>query len=169
MKILIKTILFCSLSSVIVAQTQQEPSLQDIQRELSEMQRRMFDGFKQQDMLSRGFSNPGFQWDTTFTLRLDTLSLDGWSGKYFLSPFGQDSMGQRDFWGNVPFPEVFREFFGLLDNPLSESDENSALDMPDDGLLPEERLRKSEEKAPAPSDAPAAPAPKKPNIKTIRI
>jgi len=84
----------------------------------------------------------------------------------FGSKNGNDSLG--DFWG---FDQMFkqmedmqRQFFGMPPGTPAMPEE------PNDGLLPEERLRLKEEQAQPGAAAPTPPAaPAKPKIKTTRI
>ena len=81
----------------------------------------------------------------------------------------------RDFWGSDPFSRGTNPFGGgfqwtfppKMGTP--ENDENSAIDAPDDGLLPEERLRMQEEGKTKSLEKKITPAPNNPKIKTIRI
>ena len=74
----------------------------------------------------------------------------------------------RGFGDSNPFSDGFQwsfpPGFGLPDQ-----DENSAIDAPNDGLLPEERLRSDENGGKKPSEKQPTPASKKPKIKTIRM
>lgn len=169
MKFFIKTTLFCLLATPIFAQkTPKEPTQKDIQREMLEMQRQIMEQFKNMSPDGSAFSMPEFKWDTTFSFRFDTLFDGGAGGQFFFSPFGQDTAFFRNFFGDGAFGEGFQWSFppGL---GFPENEENSALEDPGDGLLPEERLRKEQEEGAAVPEKHAAPEQKKPKIKTIRI
>lgn len=176
MKLLSKIILFCFLAGPVFAQTKKEPTLQDIQQEMLEMQRRFFQQFQQDSPDDPANANPQFKWDTTFTFRFDTLSDGQRIGRsFFFSPFGQDTTFMRGFGGSDPFFDGFNPFGDLFQWPfppergVPQNDENSALGDPGDGLLPEERLRKEPEgDAKAPQKKPQTPA-KKPKTKTFQI
>lgn len=178
MQLLSKTILFCLAALPVFAQTKKEPSMQDFQREMLDMHRRLFEQFNHISPENPGFSMPEWKWDTTLSFKIDTFYGDqgtGFSQRFFLSPFGRDSNFLNDFFGANPFPggtTPFGEPFQWSFPPGSgfpENEENSALDDPGDGLLPEERLRKESETGTTTPEKSIAPEPKKPKIKTIRI
>jgi hypothetical protein len=141
----------------------QQPSMAELQRQLLEMQRRMF-----QDLQGSPFGDPDFalpQWDTTFQFRFDTTFEDGEAMQFFrFSPFDVqvDSLSQGSF---RDFERFFEQFFNgaAPSQPWPENEENSAIEERNDGLLPEERLRQEGEKPKG--DVP----PKKYKAKTIRI
>jgi hypothetical protein len=145
----------------------QQPSMAELQRQLLEMQRRMF-----QDLQSSPFGGPDFalpQWDSTFQFRFDTTFEDGSAMQFFrFSPFDVqvDSLSRESF---RDFDRFFEQFFdgAMPSQPWPENEENSAIEERNDGLLPEERLRQEGEKPK--SDVPDKPAPKKYKAKTIRI
>ena len=172
MKAFTQTLLFCLMMGQVLAQTQKEPSLQDFQRQMLEMQRQMLQQFQQ---LSPGGSS-GWDLDTTFSFQFDSLfGNQGMGQRFFFSPFGQDTSFMPDFGDEAPSMDGFNPFGGGIQWAFPpgfgfpENEENSALDDPGDGLLPEERLRKTPEDAAKPSEGQAVPEPKKPKIKTIRI
>lgn len=174
MKQLTKVVLLCLLAVPVFSQTQKDPSFQEMQQRMLEMQRQLMQQFQQMD--GGAFSMPEFKWDTTYSFQFDTLiGSDGMSGSFFFSPFGQDSSFMQDFWGKDPFSDGFNPFDGGFQwtfpprSGFPENDENSALEGDDDGLLPEERLRKEENGETMPEKKKAPPAAKKSKIKTIRI
>lgn len=169
-------LLCCLLSGSVFAQTKKDPSVQDIQQQMLEMQRQLMQQFQQMSPGGNGFAMPEFKWDTTFSFSFDTLmGGNSRSSRFFFSPFGQDTsflqgFGDFDslFGGENPFGSGFQWTFPPgFGSP--ENDENSAIDAPDDGLLPEERLRNQENKDGKSAEKKAAPASKNPKIKTIRI
>ncbi|MBL7826090.1 MAG: hypothetical protein JNJ57_05625 [Saprospiraceae bacterium] len=158
-------ILVCLLLNLSAfAQTQKAPSMPDLFKEMELMQQQLMQQFRN---MSPG-SN--FQWDTSFSFRIDTTFGDMDSG-FFMSPFGRDTSFFRDFFGNDLFSQDMSPFeFFFRDFP--ENDENSALKDKNDGLLPEERLRLLEEAPETPpsgEEKPHVQESKKPKIKTIRI
>ncbi len=164
------------LAGTALGQTKKEPSFQDIHQQMLEMQRRMMQQFQQMSPGMNGFSMPEFSWDTTFSFRFDTLiEGNGMSSRFFFSPFGSDSTFMRGF-GDFdsffdrasPFGRGFQWTFPPNFDPPGNG-ENSAIEVPDDGLLPEERLRLQENKDGKPAEKKAEPIPKNPKIKTIRI
>ncbi|MEY3194327.1 MAG: hypothetical protein RIQ78_424 [Bacteroidota bacterium] len=172
MKALSPIIFFALLTCAAFAQTnKQQPSLQDFQREMREMQQQLIQQFQQ-------FSPdlPG-EWkiDTSFSFRFDTLMNGEMSSKFFSAPFGRDTALLHNFEfdklfrdGSDPFDGGFQWLFPP-NRRSSENEENSALDDPGDGLLPEERLRmdtQDVDKAPGKPTTPKVPQSK---IKTIRI
>jgi hypothetical protein len=170
MKFLFKTIFFFLGINGLFAQTSPQPQMRDFLKEFEEMQRRMF-----KNLRGDNFNLHGFQWDTTFSFKFDTLGGDGWSHRFFFSPDQPDSLWMGKFQDGNPFGEGSQFWDGIfewpprLQNPSNpEQDENSAIDGPDDGLLPEERLRKEAE-SPSATDKSEKNKPKKSNIKTIRI
>lgn len=176
MKPYIQVFIFCLLAGPVFSQKKDAPTIQDIQRQMQEMQRQLFQQF---DQMSPGhsFSMPEFKWDTTFSFNFDTTIIggDGMGSRFFFAPFGQDTSAMRDFWGSDPFSREGNPFGGGFQwtfppkMGVPENDENSAIDVPDDGLLPEERLRIQEEGKSKPSEKKNTPAPNNPKIKTIRI
>lgn len=167
------SIVFCEKTT---AQTQPR-SFEELHNRMLEMQRRMMEQFRNSPFNDPNFAVP--QWDTTFQFRFDTTFEGGnWSQQFFhFSPFGSDSTARGGFFG---FDRFFDQFFnpgrelerpdyGIGEQEFPKDDGNA---QPDDGLLPEERLRKQEEeskaakKQPAPKAAEPKPDPK---IKTIRI
>lgn len=108
-----------------------------------------------------------------FYYHIDT-SFNGIGGSHFFqfSPFGESLEG-----GFPDMDSLFQQFFGRMAPPGRQQDYGS--DFPaddgqqepaDDGLLPEERLRRQEEHPDAPKAAPAKPEkPAKSSVKTIRI
>ncbi len=168
--------LCCLLTGSALGQTKKDPSMQDIQQQMLEMQRQLMQQFQQMSPGGNGFAMPEFKWDTTFSFSFDTLiGGNRRSSGFFFSPFGQDTASMHGFGdfdslfdGIAPFGEGFQWAFppGFS---FPENDENSAIDAPADGLLPEERLRKQENKDAKPAEKQAAPAPKNQKIKTIRI
>ncbi len=168
--------LCCMLAGSAIGQTKKDPSVQDIQQQMLEMQRQLMQQFQQMSPGGNGFAMPEFKWDTTFSFSFDTLiGGNGRGSGFFFSPFGQDSASMRGFGdfdslfdGMAPFGEGFQWAFppGFS---FPENDENSAIDTPDGGVLPEERLRMEEKKDGQPAEKKAAPASKNPKIKTIRI
>jgi hypothetical protein len=176
MKCFFKTILFLLLAGPVFAQTPREPSIQDLQRQMLEMQRQMLQQLQEFSPDNLGFSMPQFQWDTTFSFSFDTL-INGGSGstRFFFSPFGSDSTFMRHFDDTDPFQDDFSPFGQRFQWPLPpqsgfpENDENSALDDPGDGLLPEERLRNEGGDGANAPKKPTPVAPNKSKIKTIRI
>ncbi len=147
-----------------------------MQREMLEMQRKIFQQFQQMSPDNPAFAMPDMRWDTTFSFHFDTL-IDGnsMSRSFFFSPFGQDTSFMRGFGGDNPFFDQTNPFGGGFQWSFPpgfgfpENEENSALGDPGDGLLPEERLRKESEGGANPSEKQAPSPEKKPKIKTIRI
>jgi hypothetical protein len=180
MKWLTSTMLFCFLTASAWAQTKKAPSLQDMQRDMQEMQRQLWQQL-QQTPGGGSFALPEWKWDTTFSFQFDTIMGDqGFSQQFFFSPFGQDTSFFRGLFDSNPFMDGFKPFgegFQWSFPPLPGfpgNDENSALTPSDDGLLPEERLRIDDVPETGPSTAPPAekqpaPAPNKSKIKTIRL
>lgn len=165
------SLFFCEKSS---AQTQ-SPSLDDLQRQMLEMQRQLMEQLRNSPFNDPNFAVP--QWDTTFFFRLDTTFEGGSMSQFFrFSPFGNDTTMSKGFFD---FDKFFDGFFNL-DGRYFQPDHDTQ-DFPqddglapqnEDGLLPEERLRqegekgKTEEKQPAPKPAEPKPDPK---VKVIRI
>lgn len=166
----------CLLAGSALGQTKKEPSMQDIHQQMLEMQRQLMQQFQQMSPGGNGFAMPEFQWDTTFSFSFDTLiGGNGMRSQFFFSPFGQDTAFMRGF-GDLDSmfdsENLFGDGFQWTFPPgfgKHENDENSAIDAPDDGLLPEERLRQQENMDAKPHEKQAAPASKNPKIKTIRI
>lgn len=166
----------CLLAGSAFGQTKKDPSMQDIHQQMLEMHRQMMQQFQQMSPGTNGFAMPEFKWDTTFSFSFDTLiEGNGMRSRFFFSPFGSDTTFMRGFGdldsffdrGN-PFGNGFQWTFPPgFESP--ENDENSAIEAPSDGMLPEERLRIQEKKEGDPAEKKAEPAPKNPKIKTIRI
>jgi hypothetical protein len=142
---------------------------------MMEMQRQMMQQFGWNEGLFQGDNQMRF--DTSFSFRWDTTFSDG-NGSFFfrLGPQGIDTSGRMN---QGMFPDMgsfFDDFFKSFDLPQQNGqwygfpDENQ--NMPEspenDGLLPEERLRKEEDTNQKSPTQPATPN-KKPKLKTIRI
>lgn len=92
MKKLSKTIFFCLLVGATFAQKNNAPTVEEMQREMLEMQRRLLQQFQQIAPNNPSFSMPEWNMDTTFSFRIDTLfGGDGMGRSFFFSPFGQDT------------------------------------------------------------------------------
>lgn len=156
--------LFCPAG----AQSTADPFSEMLRRMDQMMQR----GVPQPDSTGRGSLFFSIPMDSMGTFRFDTTFQDG-SGSFFFhfspgqmngetlrDPFGMDLM--QDF-----FSKSFEQLF-QMPNPGQPADDGALRQEGD--LLPEERLRQSEN-APPPAKKPAPAAPKKPDsdIKTIRI
>jgi hypothetical protein len=155
------------------------PSLEEMQRRMMELQREMFREFR--DSPFREFFNlpDSSGRDSDQSYELDTTFSDG-SRMYFRRFFGpmmeNDSIdGADDFFRG--FGRMFEELDNLngeepgirrFDRSLPKDDGNTE---PEDGLLPEERLREEKRSPATPGkDKPAAaPEKKKSKIKTERI
>lgn len=188
---LLKIVLFVIFTSVglmpVNSYAQNDPFV-EMQRRMAEMQRRMMQSLQNNPFWGempgaqgRDSSDFFFRFDTSFSFkggrpfRIDTTLSDGSTLRLF---FGGDSTAQQFFRG-------FGHFFGDMmdmeqDFGWQEGEKASPKDdgnhPPDDGLLPEERIRRKEQKQPEPSDPgnkPAKPAKpenaKKSTIKTTRI
>lgn len=153
-------------SGTAMAQTSKTPESPDFWREFEKIQQQLMQSL--QNMPQGG----AFQWDTTFTFGLDSmLNGHGFSGQFFMSPFGQDTTGTGNWFGDSPFQNFQWSFPPGFMTP--DKDENSAIQDQGDGLLPEERLRREEDekagKTPPPAK-PSSPEPaKKSKVQTIRI
>jgi hypothetical protein len=178
MKCTTLTLLCCLLAMPIFAQTQQDTSTRDLEREMAGVRQRMQEMLQK---LSRDFSlfpEPDWKMDTTFSFHLDTIFGNGGSGfdqRFFTLPFGLDESEFQEFYNmipspdrDVPFGEQFKWFFPQSPGALG-NEENSALEDQGDGLLPEERLRNEPGKETAPTEKKPGEETKKPKIKTIRI
>jgi hypothetical protein len=155
MKHILIITLFLTVSGRVCAQTA------DPFREMEDAFNRMRQW--QQQLMEQGFGNaytfPGGD-SSSFYFHIDTT----FSGSFDFSPFDQNGMGNSFFDEADAF---FRQFFG--ESPLGQNrgqqprvqgdDGNTP---PEDGLLPEERLRQEQ---PAPSKSPS----KLTNKNTIRI
>ena len=146
------------------------PSFQDMERQMLEMQKQLMEQLRNSPFGDPGFALP--QWDTTFQFRFDTTFEGGNLSQFFhFSPFGSDSTRQDDFFD---FGRMFDQFFNL-DGQFGQPDygiqdfpkDDGGAPQNEDGLLPEERLRKEEESG-KPEKKPAQPRPD-PKVKTIRI
>lgn len=143
---------------------------------LRRMDQQMQRGLPPSDSSRAGSLFFSFPADTSFFFRFDTTFSNG-GGSFFFhfspmpgqqgmqpmaDPFGLDQMMQQFF--NFGFDDPFfapRSPFG----PADDGDRQ-----PDDGLLPEERLRQQPETPATPQPAPKAkPRAKSDEIKTIRI
>ncbi|MCB0523494.1 MAG: hypothetical protein R3A50_15105 [Saprospiraceae bacterium] len=175
MKYLFSITLFCLAGSSVFAQTDNKSSEKDFQQQMQEMQQQLMEQFQKLGLDNMSFSFPDNLWDSTYSFHLDTF-IDGerMGSHFFFSPFGQDSSFFKGLFDDDSFFKGFQPFgdgsgwtfppdFGQW------NDENSAIEAPDDGLLPEERLRKQENQSPDSDNKIDQEAPKKPKIKTIRI
>lgn len=166
MKNILPLALFLLFCGTTFAQTKKAPEAPDFWQEFQKMQQQLMQSLR--DMPQGG----AFQWDTTFTFGFDSLfNGGGYSGHFFMNPFGQDTTGMDNPFGDSPLQGFQWSFPPGFMTP--ENDENSAIQDQGDGLLPEERLRREDDeksgKAPS-DDKSVAPEPaKKPKVKTIRI
>jgi hypothetical protein len=163
----------CLLAQLAVAQQQrQAPSLQDLQREMLDMQRRMFEQFERGGFGNNLFAFPEGR-DSAFFFHFDTtFSGNGFSGSFRFGPFGgfeADSSGQRGGFGDLD--RMFQQFFNFGDMMMPKLPDSEEDNTPSDsdGLLPEERLRKEEEAQKTGKSQDKTPQKPKPKIKTIRI
>jgi hypothetical protein len=177
-------ILFATLAQGQNRRNDDLPSLEDMQRRMLELQREMFREFR--DSPFREFFNmpdgPGR--DSTRSYQLDTTYSDG-SRMYFRRFFGPMTEGDSTH-NSDDFFRGFGRMFEELDHLNGDApgirrfDRNMPKDdgqlEPEDGLLPEERLRLEEEnKKPGDPGAPkqdkpaARPEKKKSKIKSERI
>ncbi len=136
--------------------------MEEMQERLMQMQQRMMQGFDDLQLDSSGIV---FRFDTTFR--------DGGNAHFFkFSPPGDSLNGSAS-----ELEEFFRSMFDFGDagspaQSFPKDDGNAP--HPDDELLPEDRLRQSEQPSaadpakPAPLPAPV-PAKKKPRVDSIRI
>lgn len=172
-------ILLAAFLHLGVATAQQDP-FEEMRQRMMEMQHRMMQQLQQMQP-----GAPGFQQDTSFFFRFDTAFSGDWGRgnfQFFRSaPFGSDSLSGRvpmgDFWG---FDSFFDDFFNFAlppgqprayPGPWGSPADDGTL-QPDDGLLPEERLRQQEQKKSKMerADPPADKIKdKKPKVQTIRI
>lgn len=135
-----------------------------------------------EQLQNNSFNDPNFampKWDTTFHFRFDTTFEGGGMSHFFhFSPFSGDSTMQGDFFGFDRFFDRFFNFENPFDRPGDSetydfpSDDGNQPDAGEDGLLPEERLRRQEgpdkSKDKQSGGQPAPPKPER-KIKTIRI
>lgn len=174
MKKLSFALLFLLVASTISAQ-QKSPSFEELERQMLEMQRQLLQEFRNNPFGGNLFAFPDN--DSSYTFRFDTTIVgDNFSGTFRFGPFSGDSTlrdsdpfgfewFRNQLFGNGPESDFWRQ--GAPENQPIEVD-------PDEKhLLPEERLRREEERsekgAPQKS-SPSTPAqPAKPKIKSIRI
>ncbi|MCC7245212.1 MAG: hypothetical protein IT269_06010 [Saprospiraceae bacterium] len=144
------------------AQNAPNDPFEAMRKRMEALQKQMMQQFDSGQNL---FGDQNFLRDTSFTFRFDTTITDG-NGSFFFH-FGNpkaDSTrqyGTGDFWG---FEHFFDDFF---QQPFGQPKQDRRPDTlnDDDDLLPEERLRQEEQK----EQKKAAPTPKKPKLKTIRV
>jgi hypothetical protein len=188
------TVLFLAFLPFTAA-AQNDP-FREMEREIMELQRRMMQNLQNNPFFGDKMSPEGrgdsssffFRFDTTLTngrmFRFDTTFSNGNSGFHFF--FGRDTTAQQFFRG---FGQLFGDMMDMNDGFGWEERQPEDADNPrddghrrrqnDDGLLPEERLRKEEkqpEEGKKSMDADDSdkskkePAPaKKSKIKTTRI
>ena len=158
------------LIAVGVAAQQKSPTLENLERQMLELQRQMIQEFNRNPFGGGFFTFP--ETDSSYTFRFDTtITGDNFSGSFHFGPFGGDSTMR----GDDPFEWLRKQFFG--DGQESDIWGRSAPertpDETDPGaehLLPEERLRLEEEQSEKGTPQKSSPAtPAKPKIKSIRI
>lgn len=171
-------LLWLSFSATLLAQN---PHSQSFDQIFEEMQRSMQRGIPNQKIDTIQIK-PGqkqyFQMSpdssSYFYFKVDTSFNGGSSMQQFFqfgNPFGDDQMGGG--FGNFndmfrQMEEMQRQLFGLPADPRSQPSPNTE-STPDDGLLPEERIRQREEDEKL-GKKPTTPAKTtKPKIKTTRI
>jgi hypothetical protein len=154
----------CIGMSPMQSQAQQRREVdpfEQMEQMFREMRMQMEQNFRMMDSLQAQKGNGSFfhispdSSASSFFFRMDTL-IQGDNMSHFFSPFGDmrgfDELFERmEKWGHSDQSKV----------PMPADDGQSPAD---DGLLPEERLRKQEQQ----KEQPAAPQ-KKPKLKTIRI
>jgi hypothetical protein len=171
MQKLLTALLFFTALQAVTAQT--NPSLQDMQRRMLEMQKQLMQELQNNGMGGSFFSFPGG--DSTYTFRFDTtITGDNFSGSFHFGPFGGDSTMRDNLFGS----DWLNQFFGS--GPDDDAwDQSEPREIPDENegehMLPEERLRLEEEQEKSGKSTPgkATPSDKKqadkPKIKTVRI
>lgn len=144
---------------------QTEPSLDDIQSQMEQMQQQMMQMFGIDS--SQVFTMPFEGMDTTFFFKSDTSFLGNGFGGFFRSnPLGLDENGDMDM------NQMFRSFGDLIEmfDGMEGMDGFSTYPPADDGgmyegeedLLPEERLRQEE-------NGSTKPKKRKKKRKTVKI
>ncbi len=170
-------LIFVSVCTHTASAQRNDPTFEELHRQMMEMQRQMMEELRQSPFNNLGFATP--KGDSTFFFRFDTTFDGGSISQFFhFSPLHSDSTMRGNFFG---FDDMFDQFFhqqrppsdqpdyGIGDFPKDDGAENKS----EDDLLPEERLRQQEngKEQPAPKQArpkSAEPRPD-PKVKTIRI
>jgi len=171
-------LLFLLVSGAVSGQ-QKSPSLENMERQLLEMQRQLMQEFQKNPFGEGLFAFP--ENDSSYTFRFDTTIVgDNFSGTFRFGPLSGDST-LRD---SDPFGfEWFRnqlfgtgpesDFWGPGTQERTPKANPGETQPEEEHLLPEERLRLEEEqseKGLPGKNSPSSPAPPaKPKIKTIRI
>lgn len=166
-----KNALFVALGLLISAPVfcQQADPFEEMGRQMNEAFERMRQ--LQERMMQQGFGNAFTMPDgdsSFFYFHIDT-TFSG-DGDFHFSPFGNDGMGGSFFFGDPG--DIFRDFFNgsPFEQPFTRPSEpaDDGNTPPDDGLLPEERLR-NRENAPKQESQPKKTPSKKPDPNVIRI
>lgn len=162
-------------AATIVSAQQKSSTLEQLERQMLEMQRQLLQEFQNNPFGGGLFAFPGK--DSSYTFRFDTtFTGDNFSGSFHFSPFSGDSTQSNDFQGfewlrNQIFGDGQQGDFWGQGQPQDQADE---VPPGTENLLPEERLRLEEEQqsergTPKGDKPTTKPKPAKSTIKTIRI
>ncbi len=159
----------------IVSAQQKSPALEQLERQMLDMQRQLIQEFHNNPFGGGLFAFP--DQDSSYTFRFDTtFTGDNFSGSFHFGPFSSDSSQHNDLQGfewfrNQIFGDGQQGDFWGQGQPENRTDE---VPPGTENLLPEERLRleeeqQAEQKTPKGDKSATQPKPAKSTIKTIRI